>query len=49
MSLIAERDICPNKNVLRERLKSSIEVICRKCSGSEFQAWGPAYENACRP
>jgi len=26
-------------------LKSSIEVVCHKCSGSEFQARGPAYEN----
>jgi len=30
-------------------LKSLIEVVCRKCSGSEFQVWGPAYENARRP
>jgi len=43
------RDICPNKNIFKERFKSSIEVGCYKCSGSEFQAWGPAYENACRP
>jgi len=27
----------------------SIEVVCRRCSGSELQAWGPAYENAHRP
>jgi len=34
----------PNRNVFRERLKRSIEVACRKCSGSEFQVWGLAYD-----
>ena len=29
--------LCPNTNVFRERLKSSIDVVCRKCSGSEGQ------------
>jgi len=45
----AQHAIYPNKNVFKERLKSWIDVVCRKCSGIEFQAWGPAYENARRP
>ena len=45
-------------NALSARIKTFLEsawkvrlmwLVCRKCSGSEFQAWGPAYENARRP